>query len=200
MTSGLGVVLLGQQLRGDDAGGVADPLDLDVRVILVENARAYLLRSLGLDRGVTRSGWRRAIRQDYREQAGGGQRRLAPPANQCCESHLAVSPVCGLSSGFCRAPARPAIRSVPRARSDVRPPTLKPICQRNETDRSREAAASAWPRYAPRWPRIRSGDGASGLPASAPAPSGGHPPPRWGKLGTSAPAGLTGAGPGGGGG
>ena len=48
---GLRVGLLGQQLGGDDAGGVAHPLDLDVGVDLVE---AFLvgLELVGLERGV----------------------------------------------------------------------------------------------------------------------------------------------------
>lgn len=33
---GLRAILLGQQLGGDDAGGVAHPLDLDIRVLLLE--------------------------------------------------------------------------------------------------------------------------------------------------------------------
>ena len=49
----LRVVLLRQQLRGDDAGAVAHPFDLDVGVILIE-ALGVFLEILGLDRGVDR--------------------------------------------------------------------------------------------------------------------------------------------------
>ena len=48
---GLGVFFLGQQLGGDDARGIADPLDVDVRIVFFEGG-FELLQLVRLDRRV----------------------------------------------------------------------------------------------------------------------------------------------------
>ncbi len=68
---GLGVVLLGQQLGGDDAGGVAHPLDLDVGIGLFEGGLVGLdlvgfQRRVDGQRGLGRGGAHHA-------RQGGGQ-------------------------------------------------------------------------------------------------------------------------------
>jgi len=62
----LWIGLLGEQLGGDDPGRIAHPLDLDVRVVLVE-ASGVLLEVVGLDGGVDRQGRLRGADAGRRE-------------------------------------------------------------------------------------------------------------------------------------
>ena len=86
---GLRIVLLRQQLGGDDAGRVTHPVDLDVRVLLVEGL-GIALEILGLDGGVDGEfRLRHRVRGD--EQAGGDcapevfvkAHDIRPPCGQC---------------------------------------------------------------------------------------------------------------------
>ena len=86
---GLRVVLLRQELGGDDAGRVAHPFDLDVRVVLVEQL-GIALEVLRLDRGI--DGEFRLSRRRSRPQPGNaaghyGDGRTRRPQNTL-SSHL----------------------------------------------------------------------------------------------------------------
>ncbi|MOA19653.1 hypothetical protein D3C78_1400510 [compost metagenome] len=69
---GLGVAFLGQQLGGDDAGGVTDPLDLDVGICLLERGLVDL-DLVGFERGVDRQ----------RGLGGGGAHHARQGGGQC---------------------------------------------------------------------------------------------------------------------
>src|SRR5262249_7943711 len=77
---GLGVGLLGEELGGDDAGGIAHPLDLDIGIVLVE-ARGVLLEVVGLHRRVDGEGRLGAgpprHQSDHRKHSGHTQKNRA---------------------------------------------------------------------------------------------------------------------------
>ena len=92
---GLGVVLLGEELRGDDAGGVPDPLDLDIRVVLVE-AGGVALQILCLDRGIHGQGGGGCGRGQY--ERGNGKSGDGTAADQACKFHGVFPPGKGLAA------------------------------------------------------------------------------------------------------
>jgi len=81
---GLRIVLFGQQLGGDDAGGITDPVDLDIGMVLVEGF-GITLEVFGLDR---------RIDGQFGFRIGGGAcehgRKRSCLKNSSCQFHVSL--------------------------------------------------------------------------------------------------------------
>ena len=121
---GLGVGLLGQELGGHDTRGIADPLDLDVRMVLVE-AGGILLQVVRLDRRVHGQGRLRARRARAEPDQGRADdegKRHRPHPGQSPTEHSRSPPGCacvGVDKGFERPHSSRRRGRLPRPPRDV---------------------------------------------------------------------------------